>query len=71
MGEGWSDYIACTINTTTVAGAWVLDDPGGIRDFPYDSNFPDNFGNIGGGRYIENPITGEVPVPPALMSSTW
>jgi extracellular elastinolytic metalloproteinase len=62
MGEGWSDYIACTINNTTVTGAWVLNDPGGIRGFPYDSNFPDNFGNIGGGRYIENPITGEVPV---------
>jgi extracellular elastinolytic metalloproteinase len=62
MGEGWSDYIACTINETTVAGAWVLDDPGGIRGFPYDSNFPDNFGNIGGGRYTENPVTGEIPV---------
>ena len=62
MGEGWSDYIACTINDTTVAGAWVLDDPGGIRGFPYDSNFPDNFGNIGGGRYTENPITGEIPL---------
>lgn len=62
MGEGWSDYIACTINDTKVAGAWVLDDPRGIRGFPYDSNFPDSFGNIGGGRYTENPITGEIPL---------
>lgn len=62
MGEGWGDYIACMINDITVVGAWVVGDPGGIRGFPYTSNFPDNFGNLGGGRYIENPITGEVPV---------
>ena len=51
MGEGWSDYIACTINERIVVGDWVVDDPGGIRGFPYDSNFPDDFGDLGTGRY--------------------
>ncbi|MFQ6023200.1 MAG: M36 family metallopeptidase [Acidiferrobacterales bacterium] len=51
MGEGWSDYIACTVNNTIVVGDWVVDDPSGIRGFPYDSNFPDNFGDLGAGRY--------------------
>jgi extracellular elastinolytic metalloproteinase len=51
MGEGWSDYIACTINNSTVVGVWVVNKAGGIRGFPYDSNFPDNFGDLGTGRY--------------------
>ena len=51
MGEGWGDYVACTIHDTTVVGAWVVDDPGGIRGFAYDSNFPDNFADLGTGRY--------------------
>ncbi|HEX3033984.1 MAG TPA: M36 family metallopeptidase [Thermodesulfobacteriota bacterium] len=62
MGEGWSDYIACTINNTTVTGAWVIDDSRGIRGFPYDGDFPDHFGKLGTGRYMEHPMTGEVPV---------
>lgn len=36
MGEGWGDYIACTVNQTEVVGAWVTDNPGGIRRFPYN-----------------------------------
>jgi extracellular elastinolytic metalloproteinase len=51
MGEGWSDYIACTINGTIVVGAWLVNKAGGMRAFPYDSNFPDNFGDLGTGRY--------------------
>ena len=51
MGEGWSDYIACTITDDIVIGEWVVGRPGGIRGFPYDSNFPDNFGDLGTGRY--------------------
>jgi extracellular elastinolytic metalloproteinase len=53
MGEGWSDYIACTINNTTVVGPWVTNRPGGIRKFAYDSDFQDNFRDLGTGRYIE------------------
>ncbi|HEX8138518.1 MAG TPA: M36 family metallopeptidase [Pyrinomonadaceae bacterium] len=51
MGEGWGDYIACTINNTTVVGAWVTDKPAGIRKFPYDENYPDHFGKLGTGRF--------------------
>jgi extracellular elastinolytic metalloproteinase len=60
MGEGWSDYVACTINNTEVVGDWVVNNPDGIREFHYDSNFPDNFGNIGTGRYDEEHNIGEI-----------
>ncbi len=60
MGEGWSDYIACTINQSVVVGDWVVNDPGGIRGFPYDSNFPDHFGKLGTGRYTEEHNIGEI-----------
>jgi subtilisin-like proprotein convertase family protein len=56
MGEGWSDYFPCTINNTTVVGPWVVGRAGGIRQYPYDSDFPDNFGDLGTGRY-----TGRTP----------
>jgi extracellular elastinolytic metalloproteinase len=52
MGEGWSDYIACSINNSIVVGNWVVNNPTGIRKFPYDSNFPDHFGKLGTDRYV-------------------
>jgi subtilisin-like proprotein convertase family protein len=58
MGEGWSDYIACTILGTTTVGSWVVNNARGIRGFPYDSSFPDNFGNLGSGRYAADPNSG-------------
>jgi extracellular elastinolytic metalloproteinase len=60
MGEGWGDYIACTINKTSVIGAWVFNRPGGLRLFPYDGNFPDDFGKLGTGRYNEPHNIGEI-----------
>ncbi len=60
MGEGWSDYIACTINNSQVVGDWVVNRPGGIRAFPYNSDFPDNFGDLGTGRYGEEHNIGEI-----------
>jgi extracellular elastinolytic metalloproteinase len=60
MGEGWGDYIACTINDDTVVGAWVVNRPGGIRGFRYNSDFPDNFGDLGTGRYSEVHNIGEI-----------
>lgn len=60
IGEGSSDYIACTINNTTVVGDWVVNDPKGIRQYPYDSNFPDHFGMLGKGRYTEEHNIGEI-----------
>jgi extracellular elastinolytic metalloproteinase len=60
MGEGWGDYIACTLTGDTVVGAWVVDQAGGIREFPYDENFPDAFGKLGKGRYTEVHNIGEI-----------
>jgi extracellular elastinolytic metalloproteinase len=60
MGEGWGDYIACTINDTVTVGDWVVDDPAGIREFPYTSDFPDHFGMLGTGRYDEEHNIGEI-----------
>ncbi len=51
MGEGWGDYIACSINNTEVVGDWLVNNPSGIRQFPYNSNFPDHFGKLGTGRF--------------------
>ncbi len=61
MGEGWSDYFALTIQNfgkpieKVVTGDWVVDDPRGIRKYPYDSDFPDYFDNLGTDRYINSP----------------
>jgi extracellular elastinolytic metalloproteinase len=60
MGEGWSDYMACMLNNSTVVGDWVVNNPAGIRGFPYDSAFPDGFGNLGTGRYREVHNIGEI-----------
>src|SRR5262249_44008487 len=60
MGEGWGDYVACTINNVTILGNWVLNNTTGIRGFPYDSNFPDGFDAIGTGRYTEAHNIGEI-----------
>jgi extracellular elastinolytic metalloproteinase len=60
MGEGWGDYVACTINDTDVVGAWVVDRALGIRKFRYDSNFPDTFAALGTGRYTEVHNIGEI-----------
>ena len=60
MGEGWGDYIACTINQNDTVGSWVVNQPTGIRGFRYDNNFPDHFGNLGTGRYSEVHNIGEI-----------
>ncbi|MEX1026619.1 MAG: M36 family metallopeptidase [Candidatus Paceibacterota bacterium] len=60
MGEGWGDYIACTINDSDVVGAWAMNRPLGFREFRYDSNFPDHFGKLGTGRYNQVHNIGEI-----------
>jgi extracellular elastinolytic metalloproteinase len=55
MGEGWSDFFALTTRNCSqepervVVGNWVIDDPGGIRQRPYDASYPGGFGDIGKG----------------------
>jgi extracellular elastinolytic metalloproteinase len=51
MGEGWSDWIACTINGTDVVGAWVVGNLAGIRQHAYDDNYPDDFSKLGTGVF--------------------
>jgi Fungalysin metallopeptidase (M36)/Fungalysin/Thermolysin Propeptide Motif len=69
MGEGWSDYMACTINNVVVLGNWVLNNTKGIRGFPYDSAFPDDFGKLGTGRYAAD-ISGQ-PNDPHNVGEIW
>ena len=50
LGEGLSDYVACTTLGTTTIGSWLTNLPGGIRSHPYDEDYPadaKNFGRIG------------------------
>jgi hypothetical protein len=51
MNEGWADYIACSVNNSNVVGAWLVNNPGGARAWPYDTNYPDDFSKLGTGRY--------------------
>jgi extracellular elastinolytic metalloproteinase len=60
MGEGWGDYIACTINDSTVVGSWVVNRPVGIRRHAYDDSFPGKFGDIGSAQYREVHDIGEI-----------
>lgn len=56
MGEGWGDYFALTIRNFSrnpervVTGTWVTRRPEGIRQRPYDENYPGTFGDIGKGE---------------------
>jgi len=66
MGEGWSDYFALTIQNygkqteRVVTGDWVVNSPKGIRGHAYDEHFPDDFGDLGKGRYNEVHNVGEI-----------
>jgi extracellular elastinolytic metalloproteinase len=60
MGEGWSDFFACIALGKTVVGDWVVNQPGGIRRFRYDETFPDDYGDLGTGRYDEVHNIGEL-----------
>jgi Fungalysin metallopeptidase (M36) len=71
LGEGWSDYLACTLNNTTVLAAWATGKPGGKRGFPYDSNFPDNFGQLGIGRYANGAEAGSSGPPLHNVGEIW
>ncbi|SHN45396.1 M36 family metallopeptidase [Cryptosporangium aurantiacum] len=60
MGEGWSDYFACSIAGTQVIAAWVTDKPSGIRRHPYDSSFPGTFADVGTPTYRKAHQLGEI-----------
>jgi extracellular elastinolytic metalloproteinase len=71
MGEGWGDYFACTILGTNIVAAWVTGKSTGFRAYPYDSNFPDNFGNLGSGRYKVVYKYSERNVPVHAIGEIW
>lgn len=56
MGEGWSDFFALSIHNygrsteRVVTGSYATGRPGGIRQRPYDANYPGTFGAIGKGQ---------------------
>lgn len=64
MGEGWGDYVACTINNKEIVGDWVVNNSKGIRNNRYNSSFPHNFGHlgqfVGGVDYTEVHNIGEI-----------
>lgn len=60
MGEGWGDYFACVLNGVETVGAWVVNNPRGIRRHRYDEHFPDDFGDLGQGRYTGVHAIGEL-----------
>jgi extracellular elastinolytic metalloproteinase len=45
-GEGISDITSCLVNKKEILGDWILNNQGGIRSHPYDSNYPKNFGDL-------------------------
>lgn len=47
MGEGWGDFIACTLTGQPIFGGWVKNDARGMRRFPYDDSFPVEFAHFG------------------------
>ncbi|PRN02979.1 hypothetical protein A0O30_19580 [Pseudomonas sp. LLC-1] len=56
MGEGWGDFFALTIinfarqDERVVTGSYVTKREQGIRQRPYDTNYPGTFGDIGKGE---------------------
>jgi len=60
MGEGWSDYIACTLLGKTTVGEWVVDNNIGIRSHPYDESFPNDYSDLGVGDFTEVHSIGEL-----------
>jgi extracellular elastinolytic metalloproteinase len=55
MGEGWGDFFALSIRNhgaateRVVTGSYVTNNPAGIRQKPYDDQYPGKFGDIGKG----------------------
>ncbi len=60
MGEGWSDFVACSVVGTTVVASWAVGDPAGIRSHPYDADHPGGFGELGTPKYSREHAVGEV-----------
>jgi extracellular elastinolytic metalloproteinase len=60
MGEGWSDYVACTLLDKTVVGDWVVNRPRGIRRQAYTDAFTGTYAELGSAEYSEVHDVGEL-----------
>ncbi|MEK6443845.1 M36 family metallopeptidase [Pseudonocardia sp. T1-2H] len=60
MSEGWSDFFACSITEEPVIGAWVVDNPDGIRRHRYDADYPGSFGDLGTPEFATKHQIGEL-----------
>jgi extracellular elastinolytic metalloproteinase len=60
MSEGWSDFFACSITGEPVIGAWVVDNPNGIRRHRYDADYPGSFGDLGKPEFATKHQIGEL-----------
>ncbi|MEQ7007687.1 M36 family metallopeptidase [Actinopolymorpha sp. B17G11] len=60
MGEGWSDFVACSLLGKTVVGDWVVDRATGIRRHPYTEDYPGTYAELGSPRYIQVHDIGEL-----------
>lgn len=59
LGEGWSDFIACTITGKTLVGDWVRP-PLGLRRARYDDDYPDTYADLGSPRFSRVHDIGEL-----------
>ncbi|WP_380168401.1 M36 family metallopeptidase [Jannaschia sp. R86511] len=60
MGEGWSDYVACTLLGKTVVGDWVVDRSVGIRRQPYTDDYVGTYADVGTPDYSQVHDIGEL-----------
>src|ERR1044071_3687471 len=59
MGEGWSDYWACTINNDGVMGEYVTNSPNGVRRAAYTvpaAAVHDSYADLGAGAHADGEV---------------
>ena len=60
MGEGWSDFVACSLLGKNVVGDWVVDRPTGIRRHAYTEDYPGTYADLGSPQYTRVHDIGEL-----------
>jgi extracellular elastinolytic metalloproteinase len=60
MGEGWSDFVACSLLGKNVVGDWVVDRATGIRRHPYTEDYPGTYAELGSPQYTRVHDIGEL-----------
>ncbi|SHN38820.1 M36 family metallopeptidase [Cryptosporangium aurantiacum] len=60
LGEGWSDYVTCTLHDKTVIGDWIVARPQGLRRQPYTEDFTGSYAQLGTPAYSRPHDIGEL-----------